>query len=230
MPDIYISPTDVRKKEERKKEPWDSHAANPSIDDPGEERHRMRGHSHNPLSAFLSWPDRVNFETQDRDERIVLMLRKHLITNVPWIILTIILIFAPSLLSFFPLLDFLPTHFQFVALLFWYLIVTAFFLESFLTWFFNVYLVTDERIIDIDFYNLIYREVTDAKLDKIQDVTYTLGGVVRTIFNYGDVVVQTAGTVPNIEFQAVPDPAEVARILQELRTQEEQEVLEGRVR
>ena len=52
---------------------------------------------------------------------------------------------------------------------------------------FNVYIVTDERIIDIDFYNLIYKEVSDANIDKIQDVTYKMGGVVRTLFNYGDV-------------------------------------------
>ena len=137
---------------------------------------------------------------------------------------------APNLLSFFPLLEFLPLRFQIVALVFWYLIVTAYVLESFLTWFFNVYIVTDERVIDIDFHNLIYREVTDAKLDKIQDVTYTMGGVPRTIFNYGDVLIQTAGTVPSIEFEAVPNPAEVAKILQELRTEEEQEQLEGRAR
>ena len=43
-------------------------------------------------------------------------------------------------------------------MLVWYLISIAYFIESFLTWFFNVYFVTDERIIDVDFYNLIYKK------------------------------------------------------------------------
>ena len=137
---------------------------------------------------------------------------------------------APSILSVFPILDFLPANFQLVSVLGWYLITTAFVLESFLTWFFNVYLVTDERIIDIDFYNLIYKEVSDANIDKIQDVTYKMGGVVRTLFNYGDVLIQTASEVPNFEFLAVPMPDKVARVLQDLRIEEEQEKLEGRVR
>lgn len=212
MPDIYISD--------------DPEQEAPKTTDP----HHVPGHSHNPFSAFFHFPDRVKFETQEKGEKVVLMLRKHAITNVPWILIAVLLALAPNVLAFFPLLDFLPLRFQIVALIFWYLIVTAFVLESFLTWFFNVYIVTDERVVDIDFNNLIYREVTDAKLDKIQDVTYTMGGVVRTVFNYGDVLIQTAGTVPSIEFEAVPNPAEVARILQELRTEEEQEQLEGRVR
>lgn len=193
-------------------------------------RHRMRGHTHNPLAAYSYCPDKVRFETQDTEEKIILFLRRHPITNLPWILLTIILSFAPLVLSSFPLLSFLPANFQFVALLFWYLIVVAYVLESALTWFFNVYIVTDERIVDVDFLNLIYREITETKIDKIQDITHNIGGVVRTVFNYGDVLIQTAGTAQNIEFEAVPEPAEVTRIIQELRIEEEQEVIEGRVR
>jgi len=44
------------------------------------------------------------------------------------------------------------------------------------------------------------------------------------------VVIQTAAQVPKIEFEAVPNPDKVARVLRELRIEEEQEKLEGRVR
>lgn len=219
MPDIYVDKTKTQSAE--------------SVDVSSAQltqNHHLPGHTHNPLAAFFHWPDRVNFETQEKGEKVVLLLRKHPITNVPWFVIALILFLAPLLLQFFPLLAFLPERFQVVATLFWYLIVLAFILESFLTWFFNVYIVTDERVIDVDFYNLIYKEISDAKIDKIQDVTYRVGGVVRTLFNYGDVLIQTAGTVTNFDFIAVPQPAEVARILQELRTEEEIEALEGRAR
>ncbi len=142
----------------------------------------------------------------------------------------ILLFVPPFILPVFPILSLLPAQFQTVGIVAWYLVATAFILENFFSWFFNVQIVTDERIVDIDFHNLIYREVSETKVDKIQDVTYKLGGVVRSLFNYGDIYIQTAGTVPNFEFLAVPRPEQVTRVLQELRIQEEQEALEGRVR
>ena len=157
-------------------------------------------------------------------------MRKHPITNLRWIIIAAVLIMAPLLLTTFPIINFLPERFQIVALISWYLLVAAFIFEEFLGWFFNVYIVTDERIVDVDFVNLVYREITDANIDQIQDVTAQMGGVVRTIFKYGDVVIQTAAEVPRIEFEAVPDPDRVSRILRDLRIEEEQEKLEGRVR
>jgi uncharacterized membrane protein YdbT with pleckstrin-like domain len=185
---------------------------------------------YNPLSAYCYKPENVYFETQDEGEKIVLLLRKHPITNIPWIIVVILMSFAPLLLKYFPLLSFLPSNFLIAAIILWYLLTIASAIEGFLQWFFNVYIVTDERIVDFDFYNLIYKEISEAKIDKIQDVTYKVGGLVRTIFNYGDVAIQTAGTVPNFDFEAVPNPQEVVKILQALRTEEEIEALEGRVR
>lgn len=212
MPDLYISP-------------------NQKSDAPkGGDVHRQLGHTHNPLTAYSYCPDNATFETQEAGERIILLMRKHPITNVPWILLVAGLVFAPSVLGFIPLASLFPPQFGLGALILWYLLATAIALEGALSWFFNVYIITDERVVDVDFHNLIYREISDAKIDKIQDVTYKVGGVVRTLFNYGDVLIQTAGTIPNFDFVAVPNPAEVAKILQELRTQEEVEVVEGRVR
>ena len=157
---------------------------------------------------------------------MVLLLRQHPIVNVPWILITILGLFAPILLNYVPILSFLPKDYQFIAVLGWYLLVSAYVLESFFFWYFNVYIVTTERVVDIDFYNLIYKKVSDADLTKIQDVTYSMGGVLRTLLNYGDVDIQTAGELPNFDFAAVPKPDRVAKILQELREEEEQETID----
>lgn len=222
MPDIFISGSSEKSKEKK-----DRTVAKKPRKIP---KHKLKGHSHNPLSAYCYFPDKVDFETRERKEKVVLLLRRHPITNLAWILAAVLMIFAPLVLSVFPILSFLPSNFQFVAVLGWYLITTAFVLENFLTWFFNVNIITDERIVDIDFHNLIYKEVSDCKIDKIQDVTYKMGGVARTIFNYGDVYIQTAAEVPTFEFLAVPKPARVARVLRDLMIEEEKEKLEGRVR
>ena len=205
MPDIYIS--EPAQGEKTKKE-------GPKI--PLSVANKR---SYNPLGAYLVNPVGVRFGIQEPEEHVILLLRKHWITNIPWLLLALIFFFAPLVLGVFPLISFLPANFQLMAVIAWYLLLTAFILEKFLSWFFNAYIVTDERIIDIDFYNLIYRQVTEAQNDKIQDITYRIGGVVRSLFNYGDVLIQTAGALPNLDFNAVPNPDQIVKILNELREQ-----------
>src|SRR3989344_1977161 len=183
-----------------------------------------------PLASFLMRPNGVHFETREEQEEIILFLRKHPITNIPWIFISILLFITPTIIATLGVIDSVPSNFRFVFFMIWYLISMAYTLESFLTWFFNVYIVTDERVIDIDFYNLTYKEVSDASIDKIEDVTYKMGGVIRTLFNYGDVLIQTAAEVTNFDFLAVPYPDKVAKVLQDLRLEEQQEMIEGRVR
>lgn len=226
MPDIFVAKSSKKKSIEKEKV-----GENVSDDlDPTTDKHSLPGHTHNPLASFCYHPDKVSFEIQEKNEKIILLLRKHPITNVRWIVIALLLALAPRLFDSFPILSFLPANYQSVAALIWYLVTIAFVLESFLTWFFNVNIITDERIIDIDFLNLIYKKVSDTKIENIQDVTYSMGGVVRTIFNYGNVYIQTAAEVPEFEFLAVPKPDRVSKILQDLVVQEEKEKLEGRVR
>ena len=55
-----------------------------------------------------------------------------------------------------------------------------------------------------------------------------MGGIFGLIFNYGDVVIQTAGTNPEIEFLKVPRPAQIAAVLHQIREEaEKMEKLNG---
>lgn len=182
------------------------------------------------LSAFCQYPKGIRFIGADSREHIVLLLRKHWVTNLKWFVFVCFMCLLPFLVLSSNFLDQVPERFQIIGLLFWYLATMAYALEQFLSWFFNVYIVTDERVFDVDFHNLVYRQISDANLDQIQDVTSTIGGVIRTALNYGDVVIQTSAEIVQIEFMAVPKPDRVAAIIRELRVEEEQEKIEGRVR
>ncbi len=189
---------------------------------------RRRGHS---LSALMVLPEKnVHFDTQEPEEEILLILRAHWITNLPWVFIAIVLLFAPLVLTFFPLLASFPLNFRLMFIIIWYLILMMYVFERFLSWFFNMTIITDERIIDVDFLNLTTKKVSDADLDKIQDVSFTNAGAIGAIFNFGDVLVQTAAEIVEFVFEKIPDPAMVATILQRLRTEEKIEAIEGRVR
>lgn len=229
MPDVFIS-------EKNNKVP--SRGLTSGSDPSGPRRetmpygsvHKLPGHSHNVFSAFCYYPDKVRFVNEDPQERVILLLRKHPITNLYWLILTFLAIIAPAFLTVLPFFELFPPGYKMVFIVAWYLMTAAFAFVKFLGWFFHVNIVTDERIIEVDFVNLIYREITDANIEQIQDVTVEMGGAIRTYFNFGDILIQTAAEIPKIDFEAVPKPDMVARVLRELRIEEEQEKLEGRVR
>jgi hypothetical protein len=193
-------------------------------------KHKIPGHSHNPFSSYIYYPDRVKFINRDPKEKVVLLLRKHPITNLGWVLLTFAMVIAPAFITIFEFFELLPMGYQIIFVLIWYLITSAFAFEEFLSWFFHVNIITDERIIEVDFVNLFYREITDANIDQIQDVTVEVGGGIRTLMHFGDIVIQTAAQIPKIDFEDIPQPDKVARILRELRIEEEEEKLEGRIR
>ena len=182
------------------------------------------------LSSFSTFPTKVNFETQDEGEEVVLFLRQHPIVNVPWIILVIFALTIPSVFGFFPMIADLPGTYQFVLELMWYSLVFGFALAKFMSWFFNIYILTDERVVDVDFINLFYRVVSTAKIEEIQDLSVRSSGAFETFFNYGSVFIQTAAQVSEFEFLRVPRPDVVAKVINQMIDQEEQEKLDGRVK
>lgn len=173
-----------------------------------------------PLAEFAIDPKGVHFATQAENEEVHLFLRMHFVTNIRWIGFSLILLILPLVVApFFELLFpfSLSAGWSLILTLFYYIIIFGFVIFSkFLNWYFNVYIVTNERVVDVDFINIIYREVSSTRLNLVQDITVKTGGVFKAIFDFGNVFIQTAGTEVNFEFHAVPHPQEVAREIEKL--------------
>jgi len=191
--------------------------------------YELVGKAKHPLASFLPRPKFFTFQQRDDNEEIILVLRRHWFTNLHWILLSLIMVIAPLFFTYFSIPFPLPTGYKIIAFLFWYLFTFVYAFENFLSWYFNVFILTEERVFDIDFYNLLVKEVTEAKISMIQDVTYNVIGFLPTILNYGNLNIQTASEVPMIHIDRIPNPEVVAKILQQMRLEEEQEALEGRV-
>ncbi len=191
----------------------------------------MRGlrSSINPFAAFHVRPREMRFATQDPEEKVLLMLRQHPITQATAIIFFALGMILPSFIDPGSLLAFLPISLQVATSIVWYVAIIIYGVESFLSWYYNVNIITDERVIDIDFHSLMFRNITSAQLGKVEDVTSTAYGLMGTVFDYGDVRIQTAGAEVDIIFNLVPKPTTVAKLLNELLQEEELEQLEGRI-
>lgn len=182
-------------------------------------------HIHNKLkrtnlfSSFCENPANVTFQTQEQDEKVLLFLRKSKIMNLPWIFATIILVFIPPLLyplrdSFFGFIP--PASFLFVLLPLYYITVAMYAFVNFITWYYNVALITTKRVVDIDFHQLVMKDIAETKLTLVQDVSYRQVGVLENLFGFGHVLIQTAGQVENFEFYQLPQPARVVEVVETL--------------
>jgi len=88
---------------------------------------------------------------------------------------------------------------------------------GFLDWYFNIYLVTNERVIDFDFNAFAYHKISETGLENIVDATQETIGFFPMIFNYGDVYIQTAGERREFDFLAVTNPSWVRDKIMDLR-------------
>lgn len=170
--------------------------------------------SHQFLHSYCIRPD-IRFDTQADNESIILVLRAHPITQIPWIFNSIVFFMVLVILNFI-----FPTFFDASQIIFINIFVSFLILTyvwfSFINWFFNVGIISSQRVVDIDFANIIYKEVTEARLDKIEDITSKTGGFIQSFFNFGNLFIQTAGTESNVEFLNIPNPSDVVRIIDDL--------------
>lgn len=91
----------------------------------------------------------------------------------------------------------------------YYVFIWLFFFFSFIDYYLDVWIITDERIIDVQQRGFFSRIIAEQRLYRIQDVTSEVHGFFPTVFKYGEVHVQTAGTQQRFLFHQVPGPEEV---------------------
>jgi uncharacterized membrane protein YdbT with pleckstrin-like domain len=78
-------------------------------------------------------------------------------------------------------------------------------------WFNDVYVITEDRIIDVEKVPFVSEDRREARLSMIQDINYSQPNLASRILNYGDVVVQTAGRSGAFTFDRVARPKQVQR-------------------
>jgi hypothetical protein len=174
------------------------------------------------LSSFFEYPSHLRFRDQEEGEQIEMFLRQHPITNVPWIVMALLLIFVfpgvfSYLLSQLGISTFsLPRELSITLWVIWLLLVSAYVIERFLHWYFNVYFITNRHLIDINFYSLLNSQTTEVEIRDVESTQVSVKGVIPPLFNYGNVIVQTAAESQQITFKKVPLPYKVADKISDL--------------
>ena len=214
MPDIFVAQNNNKKTENLLSPTETSHKVGIS------EKHEKKidHHNKNRLERGIKISKKISFSNQKEDEEIILFLRAHFITNFPWITISVILIILPIIILIISnfidnSLPFVTAELIFILILFYYLITFAYALINFMKWFYNILIITNLGIVDIDYSGLLYHDVAFTKLNLIEDVNYIKTGFLRSLFNFGDVFIQTAGGKENLEGIGIPNPSNAAHII-----------------
>lgn len=150
------------------------------------------------------------FRGQRDDEEVIKVFHKHWISFIrpvaiffPFFIISVIILYYQGVLGT-------------GLLLFGYVIFLAslsYLLYNFVIWWWDVYILTNRRVIDFDQKTLFHRVVSEADLENIQDTTYEIKGLWQTVFNYGTVNILTASAGQNIKFKDVASPEHVQHVI-----------------
>lgn len=81
----------------------------------------------------------------------------------------------------------------------------------------DIIIATDERLVSHEQINLFHRQVSEAHIEQIQDVTGTENGFLQNIFHYGTLEIQTSSSDIFFLIRHVIRPYENARALLDLR-------------
>jgi len=96
--------------------------------------------------------------------------------------------------------------------LFWWLLA----FRQLVDYWLDVWVVTDQRVVNVRQKGLFFRTISELKLFRIQDITADVRGLLPTILHYGNVHIQTAASRERFIFEQIPHPYEVTRKIMHL--------------
>ncbi len=165
---------------------------------------------------------RYLFPGQQSNESIYLVVRQHWVILAKrvliWLVLVVLFMIAQNFLPQLgpDILDGIGGKVIDVLIqLYLLFLVTSLFI-IWVLYYLNMYIVTNERIVDVDQQGLFNHTVSELNMEKIEDVTSEVKGFLGHIFDYGNVYIQTAGTRERFDFENVPNPGEITKLILEL--------------
>jgi hypothetical protein len=154
------------------------------------------------------------FADQFEDEDVIFVFRKHPIVMRKGLIISMLAI----LLGTIPALIKPEMSYFYGGLAAGLVLSVILFIPSWIVWFYSVFIVTNQRFIQITQKGFFNKSVVDLGLGKIQSTNYEVKGVQATLLGFGTIMIQTY--MGDLVVHEVHHPAEVIRKINDvLRSQ-----------
>jgi len=77
----------------------------------------------------------------------------------------------------------------------------------------DVVYITNEKVAQVLYQTIFHRKVSQLNIGDVQDVSVTQKGIFAHMFDYGTLVIETAGEQQNYTFSFVPSPHTSAKVI-----------------
>ncbi|OGM99955.1 MAG: hypothetical protein A3B91_04955 [Candidatus Yanofskybacteria bacterium RIFCSPHIGHO2_02_FULL_41_29] len=156
----------------------------------------------------------------DPGEKVVLKVRRHKLSFVFEILFLVFFVALPPFLFWvsenttaikgndFALFSAIYSTILLIAWIIFFIIWTNYYLD--------VLIVTEKRIINVEQKGFFNREAATLRLDKIQDISINVSGILATFLNFGTLKIQSAGEAPEFIIRDIPDPNKVKMTIYDL--------------
>jgi hypothetical protein len=115
-----------------------------------------------------------------------------------------------------------------------FVFLLTFLFGAWINYYYDIVFITNKRILNVDQKGLLARGTSELPLKQVQNVSAQVEGFLQTTFNYGTLVIETAGAGtsddphrPGLQgyftIHDLPDPNRLARIIIEMHHQAELE-------
>jgi len=127
------------------------------------------------------------FADQFDDEEVLLVFRKHPVVQRKGLILGMLGILAGTIPGLI-----VPTYAWFFGgLAGGFVLGALLYFPAWMAWYYSLFIVTDQRFIQITQKGLFKRSVVDISLDEVRMVNYEVMGLQETLLGYGTIMIQT---------------------------------------
>ncbi len=150
----------------------------------------------NAMSKKASNGGHKYFADQMDDEEVLFVFRKHPVVMRKGLIISMLALLIGPLYTLAltysrPPEQYPSTQFFFTSLLISFVLSAVIFFPFWIGWFYSVFIVTDQRLIQITQKGLFHRAVVDIGLPQIQMVNYEIAGLQETLLGFGTIMMQT---------------------------------------
>jgi len=155
------------------------------------------------------------------DETMILEIRHHwlamlrssilsfLLASIPAVILIVLNQFGVSLGTLSTETGLHLVSLSIFIIFSWILIVWTFFYIAWTNYFLDVLVLTDKRLVDVEQVGLFSRQLSELRLENIQDVRVEIHGFLETLFDFGNIHIRTASESTQFNIDVVPRPYKI---------------------
>lgn len=173
--------------------------------------------------------NRELFPGQGPDEKIHLFVRRHWICFMPMALICFIIIIIPAFV-YIVAHEFIPQmitgpwkDYIILGISAYILLMSLVFIISWLDYYYDILIITDERMVHISQNGLFNRHISELNLLRVQNVSTKIKGMLPTFYDYGNLTVETAGYtgltdeqashVSDFSMEYVPHPNHLSKII-----------------